>query len=354
MFDKTYHNLKNPSGWLCKIHNNKGICLAIFLLGGFFYVVGIILNRIWPFPCFMLFSLLFAIIGVLSLIATVFFSVQVKKLQVELITQKGLDAVKTRYLHHFNSSPIYILAPLFIIALFGVGCCSIFGNLKWSPTMIWMIILFIIAVYFSIIGYVQYISIAYLTVKTGRRSLNYIFTSKELFNVVPANQNWLLRLTKVSHVMGNAFFTLGTLFILGYAWFCWHPEMNTLRWHPICFILWLVVFIAIVLAFPVISIIEHIMIKRIVANLKRSYIKDLKLETYIIENNDTIDLDNKNIFNYLSSIYASQIILSKDYPVQSTLTSVYAFLLSIFNFMASLISIGQGLSAFTIALWHIF
>ena len=118
--------------------------------------------------------------------------------------------------------------------------------------------------------------------------------------------------------------------------------MNALHDHLMFFILWGVIFLAIVIVFPVTSIINHRMIKRTVEDLKKSYIDDLADETDRTINGIIVSATDKSVIKVMQSINANMIMSSKDYPINSVFTPVYVTLLSLFNFTASSLTVGQG------------
>ena len=82
-------------------------------------------------------------------------------------------------------------------------------------------------------------------------------------------------------------------------------------------------------------------IKTIVQHLKNDYIKDYEQEIQLC--NIGLSTAHKNAISQQLEkiIFVNQIINSKDYPISSVWTTIYAATLSIFNFGAAIATIIQ-------------
>lgn len=158
--------------------------------------------------------------------------------------------------------------------------------------------------------------------------------SKSMAECFPAQLDWLQELTKLSHTYRSCFFTLGSSYIITFGAFCWLPEMQANTSSPAFFVLWGIIFVVIVLLFPVVSILEYMWIKRIVEHLKSSYIEDLEAESRLSLKASTHVL-SPSTERLAQALYAMQIMNSRDYPLKSAWTSCYATVLSIFNVICS-------------------
>lgn len=334
--------LFQPSTWLLakKLGNSRlpGL-LYIFL------ILGIIFQQLDPFPYFYLFFAIFLLIGNICLFAERHYCEEMQ----EIILGTQMPSPAKYFMDTTGeSSFLFLLVPLSTVALFGAGGCSIFGALTWTPTLIWMLIYFAIVVYISMIGYLQYLFLAVYVRKLSLPGERLTFMNKKGSGFVPADGQWIQRLTKLTHCYRSLFFTLGTVYILAFAAFCYLPAMKADRNAPAFFVLWLTIFAAIVLTFPAVSFGEWQWIKRIVENLKSVYISDLEKECAVLSKSDPSALPA-----LIRSIRIRQILDSKDYPVLSFWSVGYAAVLSLVNFLASIFSIAANFQPIINALQQI-
>lgn len=344
--------LRQPNIWiraLCDDKNNrKNLILASIL----FTAIGLLLNFQWKFPYFPIFSLCFLFIGGLGLWAVSYFCKKIDHIIATLANQPAATKANLFYFRHCNNSTLYIIGPLMIILIFGAGCCSMFGAIQLTPTFIWMISLFISVVYVSIIGYIQYIVLAIYIWNLVHGSGDYRNLPKSAVECVPAQLEWIQMLTKLSHTYRSAFFTLGSAYIMGYSAFCWLPEMQANTSSLTFFTLWGIIFLAIVLLFPIVSVLEYRWIKTLIEQLKICYIKDLAAENDIKAKNGM--MSSPFMMQWLvQTLCATQILNSKDYPFKSAWETSYATLLSVFNFVAAAATIMQYLPIHSSVLLHI-
>lgn len=345
--------LKQPNSGLDWVYQQKSRLIYISLGYITYMAVGGCLNLIWPFPHFWGFSGCFFFIGALSFMATVFFSVRMGHIATELADQPAAKKANLFYYGKCIKSNIYIIGPISIVAIFGLGSCSMFGAIQFTPTLIWLVILFFVIVYVSIIGYLQYIVLAVYIRNLACGSEEYKRLPKSATEYIPAQSEWLQKLARLSHIYQSAFFTLGGTYIVAFSAFCWLPEMQVNINSPIFVLLWSIIFVAIIFAFPIISILEYQWIKEIVSKLKKTYIKDLASESNI--NKKSRELGITPAFHrVIQTIYATQIQNSKDYPVRSVLSVSYSVFLSAFNLVAAAITVFQQLPAFANVLPQIF
>lgn len=302
------------------------------------------LNKHWKFPHFIEFVVCFTFIGFLSLWAITYFSKKMRIITSALVNQPAAKRTNLLYFRYCTNSVVYVFVPLGIAIIFGTCGCLMFKAISLTPTLIWILILFFLVVYISIIGYLQYIILAIYISNLAHSREVYRHLPKTAVGFIPARLEWLQEITKLSHIYRNCFFTLGGAYILAFGAFCWLPEMQADTTIFAFYLLWGIIFVVIVLLFPIVSVLEYKWIKKIVENLKTNYIKDLTLEN---------KLDAKNEFNPTSPSFkrlvkmlcATQIINSKDYPIKSAWTTCYAAILAILNLAATLLTIAQGVAS---------
>lgn len=338
--------LSRPSGWFHRAHSKP-----LFLFWGF-VVLGVFLNRKWHFPHFPVFCICFLFIGSIAVWSVSFFAQKMEHITASVANQPAARRANFFYFKYCVNSSLYIWGPLTIIFIFGMGCWSMFGAIRLTPTLIWMVVLFFIVVYISIIGYLQYIVLAIYIYNLAHSSENYRNLPKSAVECIPAQLEWIQALTKLSHIYRSAFFSLGSAYIIGYCAFCWLPEMQANTSLPAFYLLWGIIFIVIVMLFPIVSVLEYHWIKMIIEQLKVCYIMDLVKENNIKEKSETMRL-SPAVQRLVQTLCATQILNSKDYPLESVWEIGYAALLSVFNFAAAVTTIIQCLPLQSSAFLHI-
>lgn len=302
--------------------------------------LGIALERQWPFPHFLKFVFGFLFIGVLDLWAIARFSKKISSIVAAVADQPAAKKANHIFHRYCLQSPLYILAPLAVVLIFGIGGCSMFGAMSLNPTLIWVLILFFFVVYISIIGYLQYIVLAVYIRNLASDSGKFKKLPKSMVECVPAQLEWLQDLTKLSHTYRSCFFTLGSSYIIAFGAFCWLPEMQANTSTPAFFLLWGIIFVVIVLLFPIVSVLEYCWIKQIVEHLKASYIEDLEAESKLTRKSSAHVLSPATE-RLAQTLCAMQIMNSRDYPLKSAWATCYAAVLSVFNFGAAAATIMQ-------------
>lgn len=345
-------SLCRPNCWINVIAGSKSKRKNLILAILAFMSIGPILNMKWHFPCFIVFSSCFLFIGVLCLWAVSYFSKKMGHITAAIANQPAAKKANLFYFRHGVESSLYFFVPIMVILIFGLGCCSMFGAIQLTPTFIWMLVLFFAVVYISIIGYLQYIVLAIYIRNLTQGAGGYRNFPKAVTGCIPAQLEWVQMLTKLSHVYRSVFFTLGAAYTVGYGAFCWLPEMQANTSSFVFFLLWGIIFLAIIFLFPIISVLEYRWIKILVEQLKLGYIEDLAVENDINAKNEIIS-STLAIQGLIQSICATQILNSKDYPLKSAWETSYAALLSAFNFTAAVVTIMQCLPIRLSELLHI-
>lgn len=331
--------LTRPNDWFHTVGNWKN-CRRLFYVCVLFLVFGMFLYQKWSFPRFFEFVFIFTLIGAIAFLSVMHFSKEITRIVAVVADQPGAKIANRIYHLYCLDSLLYILAPLTIILVFGIGGCSMFGAMSLNPTLIWVLTLFFFVVYISIIGYLQYIVLFIYIWKLASGSGKYKRLPKSMVECIPARLEWIQRLTKLSHTYRNSFFTLGSAYIIAFGAFCWLPEMRANTSVPAFYLLWGIIFVVIVLLFPTASILEYRWIKQIVGHLKSSYIEDLVSESKINRKTSAVIL-SPPAERFVQTLCAMQIMNSMDYPIKSIWANCYAALVSIFNFGAAAATIIQ-------------
>ncbi len=228
-----------------------------------------------------------------------------------------------------------------------------FGAMEITPTLVWVLILFFFIVYISIIGYLQYVVLAIYIHNLAQSSGDFRKLPKATIGCIPAQLDWLQDLTKLSHTYRSSFFTLGSAYISAFSAFCWLPEMLADTTSTSFYVLWGIILVVIVSFFPLISILEYKWIKKIVEQLKVSYIKDLTSEKKLDPKLKVTPI-SPSFQRLLQMLCATQIINSRDYPLKSSWATCYAAFLTLLNLSATILTIAQGISTIVTDLPQIF
>lgn len=335
-----------PTDWLSTIFSKPFKYCGFTII---FVLIGIVLNLEKSFPLFYLFASLFLLVGIVCLFAERHYCNEIKKIHAVLLLQKCSVKANCFLTNTGTQSIAFAFIPILTVLVFGIGGCLIFGAIELTYTLIWVLLLFSIVVFVSIVGYVQYIFLAVYICKLSYPKGRYTKLEKKAANYIPANIHWIQRLTKLVHCYQTVFFSIGCIYILAFAFFCYFPSMETQRGSCWFYILWAIIFFAIVVIFPLISLLEHKWIKKIVQKLKESYIYDLERESELLKKVNITPL-----MPMLVSVSARQIWNSKDYPLHAPWKKGYTISISIINFVATITTIFTDTFSFIIGLGRFF
>lgn len=313
------------------------IMLIIVHLG-----VGIFINSKDRFTHFYLFSIIFYTIALISFFCIRHYSKSMQQIVNALAPQPAARGANGFYYAFLKRNSLYVIVPISVALIFGVGGCSMLTVHNKQPILVWILSLFFVVVYISIVGYVQYIFLFVYIVKLAQSKNAYTNITRNLEEYIPAELAWIQDLTKLYHLYRGAFFTLGSLYIVAFALFCFLPQMRTNISNHWFFILWNIIFLAIVVVFPITTFIEQLKIKEIVHTLKKTYVKTLQSDIKLKNKNETsVERSQRRFFE---TLYISQIMNSKDYPIKSLFNSVYSIALALLNIATSIITIIQGIT----------
>lgn len=155
---------------------------------------------------------------------------------------------------------------------------------------------------------------------------------------IPPVINWYKKLEKLFIIYQGAFFILGLLYIIAFGKFCFSPEYGVYMNNIIFYILWIIIFIAIVLTFPLIVHLEKRWIKKIKENIIEYYFWESKKELLFFEKSKGFselfaDAIRRNIIE--------GIIEKKEFGIQSIIFGIFSKTMSVINFAVSIITIIQ-------------
>lgn len=353
---KCYKSLKEflckPIEWFQKDDSeNFKIHLIMYLF--IFLITGIILNTYYTFPHFELYFCIFIGIAVIVWKSIEYFSTSIREIVTNLRVIDDTSVAYDYYDKYICRNSLYIILPCIILIVFGGGGISMSDAIVCDLLLFWVMSLFTLVVYISIIGYVEFFLLAIFIYKLSVKECQFTNLPHSLEECVPADIEWIQKITKLAHWYQAVFFLVGSLYIIAFGAFCQLPEFNANRNSLAFYILWGVIFIAIVLAFPVITFLEHNWIKKIVKKVKNTYILDIHKEADRIMRSSQTGKMSKLQIQLWEEIYAFKIIESRDYPIVSTFNKAYGICFSIFNFFASTYSVIGGVPTVLSALQQI-
>ncbi len=344
---KIIDTLYTPSKWCNELKNFYKYII-------FFFIIGLLLRYHFFFPYFGFYFCIFTLIAIIVCYSIRCYVQYFPEINALSVTQKSLRSATLFYYKYIRKNPFYFWAPCVVVLIFGWGGCSIFEAIEVTPLFIWVMILFSVTVYISIIGYVQYIFLAIYLFKLSSKKSQFYNIRHTMHECIPADMEWIQKITKLVHIYRIAFFTIGSLYIVAFGAYCYMPSFKTERASLAFYLLWGIIFLAIVLTFPILSILEYIWIKKIVTKLKSSFIGDIETEVKYLK----ADSSNKNAFTlqiyFLQNIYTQKIAESRDYPIKSILNVMFSTCLAIFNVLAIAVTIIQGIPTVLSDFLHIF
>lgn len=309
-----------------KISKWNPIQITLFSSMGLF--LGGCLNYFYPMQGYWYKAILLLSILIIALNAEKKYIKTTDNLKDELAGSKNekISTSKNKLITNQTSIKNYFI-PLIFILFFGLG--SIYLKLiEINPLGIYCLFLFVIIVFFSIVGYLQYIYLAECIRKISLADF-------EGFGIpydksYPALTRWVVKLTELYQTYRNCFFVTGTLYIVSFYIFTSNYTIDLLK-NPLPITMskivlmacWIAIFIAIVILFPIVSISEYYSIQKIVKNLKTLEIKRLK----------KIMKRTNNEVEYTPLIIS--IWETANYPVCDFGGKIFSFVIAFFNLAIS-------------------
>ena len=201
--------------------------------------------------------------------------------------------------------------------------------------------------FMSILGYVEYMWMLWLLYRISRCEHFYYNQSN------PSQTPFLIYIADITNCAKWFFLVEGFLYIFEY--FILIPRDNLTSGqfqmpdNLSFFITWTILFIVLVMAFPIIVILQETIITKIIDNLKQQQIQNLSI---------CFNIANKNLGNgtrieqaYMCNSIMTNIIASDDYPIKAQrfapiLISVATFVLHTVNLLSQLPQISAWISQF--------
>ncbi len=306
----------------------------IFILVTFvFYSLGIVINYFVKFPKFIFFQSLFMGIFVIAFFSVRYFEEQMKEIRSLMLGDCTLFLINDE-IYRLRHSALNLIVPPIAGLFFGCLASQLFNINIVSLSSFYLIGIYTICVLVSFLGYLQYIYL-FIYIQKLRCTTKKI----SLFNKdYPPNTKWIVLLTKLCSNYRSIFFILGTAYVFGVIYFVLCGDYKVIEkittdnvYKIVLVIFWGSVFLAIVIFFPISTIIEHWNIKRIVEKLKDQSIVDLNssMPEHAISNEEKMQKSSLII----------AITNTPDYPIKDNLAIIFSAFISVINLAASVVAI---------------
>lgn len=306
-------------------------CFMISII--FFYTVGAIVNHFVRFPKFIVFQSLFMGILVIAFFSIRYFEKQMKEIHRLMAGDKTLFFISDK-IYRLRHSALNLIVPPAAGAFFGCLASLLFNINLRSLSSMYLIMIYTGCVLVSFLGYLQYI---YLFIYIQKLSNN---TKKisALNHDYPPNTKWVVLLTKLYSNYRSIFFLLGAAYVFGVIYFVLCGDYKVIEkitaykeYRNLLIVFWGSVFLAIVIFFPISTVIEYYNIKKIVENLKNQSIIELNSMMPAHSITDEIKLQKSSL--------VIAIINTPDYPIKDNLAIVFSAFISFVNLAASIVAI---------------
>lgn len=286
------------------------------------------------FPSFIVFESMLSAILIIDIYSIQKFIIATHKIHEMMSGDEVFHAINTKF-NNMQSSFCNFIIPITVVLFYSISGLSLLTiNVNLIMISIFMVT-FVAAVFLSIIVYLQYV---YLVIYI-KRIANISTPIKNYDSHFPAETDWLVGLNKLYYSYRNAFFFIGTLYILAFGFFCFSKEYVLIeslsKTNTVALILcWLVIFLAIVLVFPIVSIYEHYKIKSITQKLKAQSITFLEKSIEPSLSKKGFFIERLVVENFIATIKNST-----DLPQKSTWGQLYAIMSVIINLYTSIMTI---------------
>lgn len=301
------------------------------------FIISLYSNKRYPFPHFLFFFFVFLFIGVGASFAILYYNQTINAVISLTVKEPPCEIARIK-IQKYHKLKINWIIPLLVIIIFGVGGCMIFSNLELTPTFLCCILIFIPVVYVSITGYLKYVYLCIFIHKIA-------FSTKRYKNLpimnsakIPPVINWYKKIENLFIIYQGAFFTLGLLYIIAFWKFCFSPEYGVYMSSIIFYFLWGVIFVAIVLTFPMIVYFEKNWIKKIQENIMEYYFLESKKEILFFEQKKGF---SELFADAIRMNLIEGILDKKENEILCLIFEIYSKAMSIVNFVVSIITIIQ-------------
>lgn len=313
----------------------NSINIAIFFVAiSVFYAMGTFVNFYVPFPKFHLFQCLFITIFIIAFISIRHFEKQMNELHRMMAGDRSLHRINDK-INRLQRSALNIVIPPIAGVFFGMLAILLVNVNIQSLSAIYLIIVYTVCVLISFLGYLQYVYLAIYIVRLANNKRIDIYDKD-----YPSNTGWINTLTRLYCRYRNIFFILGMLYTFGVIYFVLCDAFKVIEkltmyptlWFALL-LFWGGVLCAIVILFPIVSILEYICIKKIIGNLKT--------QTVINLNNCTANIPNNIQIKLQKSYLIIAVMNTPDYPFKDTIGVIFSSIMTAINLAASIAAIVQ-------------
>jgi len=313
---------KNSNQILHKIIINIKVSL-VFFIAIIMNIIGFIANQISPFPLYYYFSFIFTAIAFIAVFTVRYFAKEMDKIMVDVSSEPKFRIAKYNYLR-FLDVKFYYFIPFSMIFLYAGTGIPMIQSFRLNCSMAYALSAFTITVYFSILAYIQYISLAVFIYQVKNSDEKYL----DYMEQMPANTDTLYKLSYLIKVYRNSFFSMGTLYIIAFGLFTLSGAFGVLLDFSNMFLIigWSVILIAIVIAFPVVSIFERSWMMEIVRKLKTESVMDIR-KKYKQNNSDKLQASDLIIAIWQTPKYPIEESVSLLYATISATTNLFTILI---------------------------
>ncbi len=237
--------------------------------------------------------------------------------------------------------------------LFGIVIPCIFfwaifkqDYLNFDIVGVYGIIVISITLFMSILGYVEYMWMLWLLYRIAHCEHFHYNKSN------PSQTPFLIYIADITNCAKWFFLVEGFIYIFEY--FILIPRNNLINGkiqmpdNLSFFVTWIILLIVLIMAFPIIVLVQETMISKIIDNLKQEQIQALSI-CFNIANND---LSNETIEQaYMCNSIMANIVSSSDYPIRTqrlgpALISVATFVLHTVNLLSQIPQIRDVINQF--------
>lgn len=239
-----------------------------------FILIGIVLNLITEFNHFYIFITLFTMILLIVIYSQKIFIKYTKELRGSNAYEKNFER-PNYYMFKSSKSKVNFLFPVFFVFIFLFGGLFLFETVTLNITLIYVLSYFIVIVFLSMRSYLMSFYLAQYIYNLSKEKETYKDFSLLENNILPFELSWINNISKLFAKFQLAFFLVGLLYIAAFASFCFLPDFGVQINSTIFIILWLVIFIFVVLGFPILAFFMNFHMKKVANKFRNDYIQSL-------------------------------------------------------------------------------
>ncbi len=322
-------------------------CVLLFL-------IGTIINYItqYRFPHFLLHQLL-----LISATTMLVFAMKMFFLDIDKLNDDSSDGLlknpETRSLYLNKLLPIQktFLAPIvsLVITVFFFSCIVMLEYIELDSIGFYAIYIAGSSVLIGAYGYAQYLFFLWFVYRAGK--LKY---RRESYNIyAPAETPWVVLIAKISQRLRAFFLWIGLIYVIEYSILIPTDKisfsddsifLNTPN-NGAFLISWLVLFLLVIIAFPIINYYQRKFVTNLVESLKEQTVHELSI-LMDEEKSRNSDPKQRMSITIIYSIIIENIRRSKNYPIKQmfgyeTIMTFVTFSVHVLNLYNKIMTISQ-------------